>query len=369
MRSNISGKMDLNKISQIIVLGVEHILDRRVKTQEHLYIVDSLKALKLPNLVKKYEIKKLVTTLSEKFAEKIKQAVIEEDKQRTYNLSVLKEKQIEETKSTKNIQSFLGIDNYYQFLTTILPQNLYEKHYIIFDSKYRFREGNTQTKYVWLYSPNKQSRNFAVTTVGSLKNIIAMKMYQPIVPYFAYTNLMDRFSILIEEFSTQATIVSQNNKYHFLGRPVETTGGNANYYELYLLENETFKFHAPVQVVDRFSFVFKDPNTVITFPVDITPATFTYGATTTLDTGSVAHGMTTGHSVYIEDFTTDAPVTDQKTIDRINTKYGLPITRLTDYTFTIPVDTSAITPKAGLSVDIFLGSARIVFAIEFTTIK
>jgi hypothetical protein len=264
-----------------------------------------------------------------------------------------------------NIVEIFGIDTYDDLLKTIIPEKYYKKHYVLLDSKNRNRSVDDPNLLTWNYVPNKQTTNNAVTTVGSLEDIISMKIYQLIMPYdLNDVNQQSRISVLIKEFETQSSIVSESIKYHFVGRYIQPVGSIRS--RLHFEDNK-YDFYTPFKFVDTFTVQFKMPDVPIELHNDILPATFTYGNPTVLNMPT--HYTRTGHYVYIEGFNTDDPVADAAIITLMNQLDGHVCTRLSDTTLSIAVDTTTVTPTVGLSVSVYLGSQRIIIPIEFTCVS
>jgi hypothetical protein len=265
------------------------------------------------------------------------------------------------------ITDFLGISTYDDFMRFIVPEKYYKKHYIILDSKSRNRSNPDTNVLTWDYAPNKQNTNNVVTSNGIISDIISMKLFQIIMPQdIANIDVQYRISILIKEFETQSSIVSENVKYHFVGRYVVPLGLSLNS-KIYFDDNK-YDFYTPFKYVNTFTIQFKLPDIPISLNKDILPASITYGSPTIL-TMDENHHSVTGHTIYIEDFTTDAPATDKNIIQFMNRPEGHYFSKIDQFTGSINVNTSAVTPKAGLLVSVYLGSQRIIIPIEFTCLS
>lgn len=281
--------------------------------------------------------------------------------------------------STANIQSVLGIKSMTDFKLTLNPASLYKKAYLVFDSFNKIRH---LTGFNWYYSPTKQIISGTVTTNVPMQNIVAMQLYQPIIPISTLSNTSNqRVSILISGLATQSFISTNNRRYHFLTRVIPN--GDITTHVALQIENFNeglYKFNNPIKPPDIFTFTFGTPDTLLSFNADTLTGTFSDGAaliiTTTeahnLTSGDTvlisdckfdelfdvysasvtgytdvitidmgfAHGLSTGDRVYITDFETNNPFGNDVFNDAlVNTTDGHIITVTGSNYFTIPINT------------------------------
>lgn len=337
---------------------------RNLSKEEKLFCINYIKNIP-DNILNKFDYQLIAKKISDIIINKSKQSNFDLKK---YYMKILSKNTSEEIKKSNghDVQEFLGYNDYDKFLKSIVPQLFYKKYYILFDSKNRIRDSETNDL-SWYYMPNKHISNNSVTTNGNLSNIVSMKIYQGLLPNMNYTNinLQNRISLFIKELIAQSALVGEDTRYHFVGRIVELTST----YRTHLhFDDDTYDFYQPIQSIDKFTIQLKTPNRQLTLNQDIITCTLTYGAVTTF-TSIVQHNSASLHYVYITGFTTDDPATDRETINLINRKEGHKITRIDNFSFYIDVDTQTITPTANLSVSVYLGSQRLIIPMEFTCLN
>lgn len=248
------------------------------------------------------------------------------------------------------------------------PETLYQKHYIVLDSRYRLLTTNGTSVFRWQYIDNVNSRQGTVNTVGTIRNLVGMKLYQPVFPNKSLNSMTQRLSILIEEFAAQSFIASAERRYHFITRTTPTSNGKYVECQTEDFNDGVYKFHTPVTTFDTLTVTFGDPLDIISLSYDRANVTFSYGLTTTV-TCPIAHNLASGDRVFLSDFTTDAPAVDKIYIDAVNDKFGLAVTVTSPTAFTLPVNTSTITPTAGLTIECYFAAFRFILAFEMTSLR
>lgn len=310
----------------------------------------------------------------------------------------LNEKNITNTKISTNIlrpqtteieiSSILGFNNVYEIQKLFNPEASYIRNYIILDSRYRLiTNTNTSpiTQFQWSYVDNANITNTSVNSIGTIKNIVSMRLYQPRVPFvqtgtYNMNSETRRVSILINEFLAQSFIGPNDSRFHFILQPIIMNISAdplfpyyPNMIELKVEEfnDGKFSFRKPITTFDTLSVTFLDPVNVITFKHDRDTITFTYGNPTTITT-SVPHlfnnSLLNTYGV-ISNFTTNSPVTDKVIIDAINNPLGLTLTVTGGSTFTFPINTTTITPTVGLVSNIYFLERRVVLPLEITYLE
>lgn len=367
----------LNKIYHIIIKYIE--TTHKLKNEEKLFIIDNIKKIDWNLIFDNKNSKNNLILIADKIKNTIiknrkhlKQITqIEQDDVKKYQISIINNKTNDEKNELNkiNISSILGISNYNKFIYTLFPETQYEKHYLILDSKNIF--DNSNNSYKWNYSPNKFIEPGSVTTAGEIKNIVSIKVYQvklPLYQFGGFPNRMYRTTLLIKELEPQASITSANNKYHFIG--FRQSQGSLDF--LYFDEYE-LKFSSVVQSINSFTLEFRDPINYMNFQPDLFDATInSYGATTIFSVPYRLSGLITSTYIYITNFTTDDPEGDEITINLVNNSEGLIITNTnisSSTLITVGVNTSSITPKAGLTVKLFVDMNRLLVPFEFTCLK
>lgn len=264
----------------------------------------------------------------------------------------------------------------------VLPYNKIHsnivKVYVCLDSRYRRSD---VSDFSWYYSNSRELQNGVVTSTIPAKNILAMKLYQPVIPLDSINNLytsMPKISVLVEELSSFSFIANRTRRYHWLCRvyPTEattkpdTTAAGINHYELDIFDfnKGLFRFPMPVNLYNSITLTFGDPTDKITFKNDRdTGRVTTYGASTIITMDS-AHDLPVDCIVYITGFTTNTPSYDN---NNINSVTGIRISAVAGNTFTIPVDTSsgAVSWIVNQPVSVFYGARRMVTGLELICLR
>ena len=168
-----------------------------------------------------------------------------------------------------NVVDFLGIKSADAFKMFINPESLYQHFYLVLDSNYRntTAEVSSQIKrFTWNYAPTQNTGTGYCNSVGVIRDVIGMRMYQPRIPYLAAMNTSSkRVSVLIEEFAPQAFIDSNGRRYHFLLRPNFVTGQTDIELSTEDYNDGIFNFRKPITTFSTVSLSFGDPSNVLTF--------------------------------------------------------------------------------------------------------
>lgn len=375
-----------------IIRNVSAQLKRKLTPQEYKYSFGIIQSID-ENKYRAYSTVQYMTTISGVIVQKIKfaQEEVEKDLEEKYTQDKEEFREIQKNQilsdditpilttskpSTDsvneiNIMSILGFTDKINLRSIFNPQALFEKNYISFDSRYR-NLAVTNNKFSWNFITNSVDSNNSINMVGDARNLIAMKLYQPIIPIPTNINLETaRVSILIEEFQAQSFVATSTRRYHFLTRPELPISGSVNtLIELRVddYHDGEYNFVKPITEFNSLTVVFGDPITKLEFNPDRANATFTYGVTTTVTT-DINHNLADGERVMFTNFSTDNLGDDKDAIDQMNLIDGLRVTVTSATTFTVAVDTSGVTPTAGLNIEVYFEAQRMIFAMELTFYK
>jgi hypothetical protein len=282
---------------------------------------------------------------------------------------------------TLEITSLLGLKSIYDIQLSLNPDSRIERNYLVFDSFDRLNpESTTEFKYAYVETADQSLGT--VGTVGVIRNLISMKLYQPIFPSLVVNSNSNRISILIKELATQSFVASGTVNYHWLLRTVYSTYFDSQTASMYI-EGQTdtyndgvFNFRKPVTELQSLTFIFGDPLNTISIPICQDYCTFTYGNPTILTFEQshptlISSYTTTQGSAFIRTFTTNDPSNplDMNIIMAFNNPYGFGITVLSPTSISVDIDSTLITPKPGLKCIIYLSQFRFVFAIEMSYIN
>jgi hypothetical protein len=393
-------KVQLQSYSLTVSLKVSQLLKRSLQVQENAYIVETIKATKMqykPEKLAAYIVKRLnkLSKLNEAFESKTNnqslglindnidmhqymiKKVREESSIPEYNTADTPLTQgVGDVVNPVNLATLFGLTTQKEIQMTFNPQARYIKNYLILDSKYRNLNTDGMTKFQWIYNDASDLPTRGVSTSGgTVSNIVAMKMYQFVFPNVSGLSAdSGRLGVYIQEFKDASFIANGAASYHWLLRVAQ---GNTLPQPSPLFvqcETEDYQdgilyFNKPLVNIDRFTISFSDPLNTISIPYDRSIATLTYGATTTINT-SIVNNLTIGGRVMITGFTTDDPSADAAVIAQMNDPLGLIVSNIIDAdTFVVAVDTSTITPKVGLFINVYFAQFRFLIGLELTYIK
>lgn len=299
----------------------------------------------------------------------------DDDKVTNYN-NINKDYVVSDNSKSLEITSIMGLNSIYDIQMALNRDSRVERNYMVFDAFDRLDYEST-TEFRFAYAEVPYSEGGVIGTVGVLRNIISMKLYQPIFPISCYNSDTNRISILIKELSSQSFIASGTKNYHWLLRPVYSTYIEQNTAH-YFVEAQTdmyndgmVNFRKPVTELQSLTFIFGDPLNVLSIPSCQSKCTFTYGNPTVITLQNsyltlVSSGSIYEGSAFMRDFTTGDPTNplDMSIIMAFNSPYGFGITVLSPTSISVAIDSSAITPLPSLLGTIFLSQFRFIFAME-----
>jgi len=177
----------------------------------------------------------------------------------------------EETKQNKMLalDDFLGINDLTDFKLMFNPESLYKHYYLVLDSDFRDTSSEISSdirRFQWAYAPTVNIGVGFCNSVGTIRNIIGMRMYQPRIPYLpAMNNTAKRVSVLIEEFSAQAFIAENGRRFHFLLRPIFVNAQTDIELSTEDFNDGIFSFRKPITEISTMTLSFGDPLDVLSF--------------------------------------------------------------------------------------------------------
>lgn len=135
---------------------------------------------------------------------------------------------------------------------------------------------------------------------------------------------------------------------------------------IYLVPEESeYTFSKPVAQVNQITISFRSPFKKIVLPIDSGVYTVTFGNPTLFTlTSGINNFLNTGDLVYVLNFDSISLSINEE----FNTTDGLIITRINNTQFTINIDTSSLFGFID-GINVFYGSKRIFFQIEFTSLE
>lgn len=256
------------------------------------------------------------------------------------------------------IESIFG----FKSLDDIKPKET--NSYVLLDSKYK----NTgYTGYVWEYVLNKGMVTGTFTSDVPIENITQIRLYKPTIPLDQdYTSFEHRsIGILIDEFKIQSMYIDTNLRAHWILKVTDKaiTDGTqvCDFDDEEFVVNE-YKFDK-LGVLHKLTIRLHNMSEDIVFKHDSDTAVLSYGAVTTLTT-SVPHLFTGSTYITVTGFTTGNINADASVIAAINSKHDILATVTGDNTLTIPINSTAVVPVLGLSVNVYFENRRILIPME-----
>lgn len=167
------------------------------------------------------------------------------------------------------IQEFLGINDMPSLQYLINPKAAWVYYYVVLDSNYRDtanEDSKNITSFTWNYAGDQNLTGNSATTVGTIRDVVGMRFYQPRVPYVAAMDtLSKRVSVLVKELQAQSVITSTGLRYHFLLRPIYEFGQTSIELTTEDYDDGRFYFKQPITTMNSFTISFGDPINPIKF--------------------------------------------------------------------------------------------------------
>ena len=170
-----------------------------------------------------------------------------------------------------DINTFLGIDTIKDLQLLVNPSSLYTHYYIALDTNNRIvDESDPVTEFKWQYSPSINLAPESASSVGEIRDIVAIRLYQPRIPYVGEIETdANMTSIAIKELNTQGFNIS-GRKFHFLLRPDLQDFGviSTGYVELSTEDYGDGRcyFNPPITQISSFTIEFGNPLEILSFP-------------------------------------------------------------------------------------------------------
>lgn len=172
------------------------------------------------------------------------------------------------TEKTIAISSFLGINDLDEIKMLLNPESLYVHYYLVLDSDFRDRSAELSTaitRFTWKYAPTQFTGQGFCNTVGTVRDIIGMRLYQPRIPNTPEMNTdAKRISVQVEEFKAQSFIAENGFRFHFLLRPNFAEANTSVELSTEDYNDGIFNFRTPITEFSTFTLLFGNPlNTVV----------------------------------------------------------------------------------------------------------
>lgn len=362
---------------------------RELRKEERAFIINKVRTLD-PLMLEKYPQNVLVDNLADILSKKLRVSVaygslrdgmdvIDQVDMHEYikaNIGTTSEqnpeyafKSLEGFGDGNQIDKFLGTETPMKLCRQLNPLAQYRRNYIVLDSRYRISTLGPITNFSWDFIPNLTLTNGSVNIYGVIRDLMEMRVYPLRIPYLPLAdNEQQRISLNIAECSPQGFVAHENRRFLFMFH--STIMGNWIDCDPFKFNDGYYRFQKPLTRLDRLTISFGNPLQALQFDADRSIYNMTYGILNTLVTTPEAHNLITGSLVYFNDFTTTNPTVDSPIIDIINQSQGHYITFISATSFTIPVNTSALSPlPPGFNPIVYYGSKRFYIPLELTYIE
>jgi hypothetical protein len=257
-----------------------------------------------------------------------------------------------------NVLNFLGLRTQTELRNLINPAQSKKYIYLNFDSRYRSLDNDGRNFLRWNYINNEITQQGTTNSIGDVRDITRLRIYPVNIPYVqSAVTEYNRITIYIQEFAAQSFIAHENRRFHFMF--------NTTVYDRRIeLEPERnndgyFNFRTPLTRLDTLTFTFASPYEPVVFDQDRSVlSVVSYGTTTEFSVPS-NHNLETGDRVYITNFTTLNPNTDNNIVSQINRTSGHYIVASGATGIIIDVDTSTIVVAGAGTISYTSGSSII----------
>lgn len=256
----------------------------------------------------------------------------------------------------------LDVEDYHSMQRTLARDQLMRNANLWFDSRYRDRSDKNMDRYVFHFNNSYSRREGTVNSLGNIRDIIEMEVYPFELPFTSLTNnYYGKLTMLVGEFK-QGFISTEGPEFHFI---FNTTILPNNMVRLTPI-NPIYKLRDPITALDTLTLQFKAPLIPVKFDDDMVTVTITYSNPAVFTTVNfISHFLETGDIVYFTTFTSDDPIADIDIISLTNRVEGHTINKLSSSEFSCPLlDFTTVTPKANLTLVVFLGSKRAFIPIR-----
>lgn len=281
-----------------------------------------------------------------------------------------------------NITSVFGAISQDQLLDRIIEPT--QKSYVHLFTRHaeELKDSTGQTyAYRWYYSANQDVTNSGFSSYKPIRDITSIRLLTNIMPLTAI-NEKKRYSILIEEFASQASILSQTRRAHWILRPQyvkqvnEIDDSQIAQYQMapfngQVEEENIYYFHTPITVLNTITISLGNPDQLITWSKlksRVVSWNIPSPAATEI-TLEEPHGFTVGTSTYIKfvNFTTLDPVTDADFIIAFNQDDTLvSVISTTSFRFSGDLASLSTALDPTLQCDIRFIIREMTFPIEIT---
>lgn len=228
---------------------------------------------------------------------------------------------------------------------------------MLLDSRYRFQT-ESQSKLSWNVLFDTRVDNGYVNVYSDLNDITTIKIYPIKLPLVSeMLNNYGLVTLTIEEFSSQSIIAQENRQYMFMFQAKQE--GRWLMLDPYFFNEGVFRLPVPARKIPlTLTLTFGTPLNPLVLDLDRQIATVqTYGTSTVL-VFTDNHKLENGDNIYISNFTSLNTNRDSSVINAMNSSADtLFVTRLSDTTVSVDIDTSSLRVQGTGTVSATVGVA------------
>lgn len=256
--------------------------------------------------------------------------------------------------------------SYTNFSSISLPHQT-----IPLDSRNRLMTNQSNSEYTWnIHSAGLPGQVGDVRIQDTIQQVIQMTVgsfWLPLPP--SVGTYYGKIRMLIREFAPQSNLVTEfltitnapsTSSYHFEFNVQQIVNGRAFLTPV----NPTYSFRKPFAQLNTLTLSFRTPFNILIFDPDRGVYTITYGNPTLFTIINPAFtGLNTGDLIYVLNSNSGSAVID----NALTNTAGWIITKVSNTSFTIPLDSSAL---IGTQVsNVYYGAKRLVVPVEFLCLE
>lgn len=244
-----------------------------------------------------------------------------------------------------NIDAILGIRTIPELIKNLKqPSKSINVAYLLLDSRYRNLGNDGTTYYQWEHFNGIHQGNGTVNSIGDITDIISIKLMPFRMPKTSSTSTpYNLVSVLIEELSSQSYIAHENRRFHFMGS-VTDISPNVIEVDPDKFNKREYKFNNPITTLGTLTVSFGSPLESIILEPDRIPGSITSYASPTVITFNANHNLLTNDIIYIDNFTTKNPTSNNTLITSLNNNKGHAVTYISNTDVSINIDSSSLSP-------------------------
>lgn len=260
---------------------------------------------------------------------------------------IIRESQMESAGGANmiDVAKILGYTKTNQIQKVLNPNALLRTNYILLDTRYRLLDNDGTRYFQWTHINNISRAQGSVNTVGTIRDIVAMRVYPFRIPYTAALDTpYKKVSMLMREFQAQSFVAQEGRRFHFMFDII--IDGDSIYLRPEDNNDAYYRFYQPVTQIDMISIDFGSPLEDVVFDSDRSLG-FTnlyWDGIQTQITTQTPHNLLTGNNVYITGFTSLNPIATPVVVASMNSSVGHNVIVVSPTVFKISVNSSPMTP-------------------------